>query len=212
MNAARSTLGARVSGRRAGQRFDAEHGVATEALIFLGDLDPEAIGPNIVHATHYEPTPVAELAPLLAHVPFPLRGATFVDVGAGMGRALMLAARYDFRQVIGIEISPALHAIACDNFAGPRPPAERCRDVRLVRADAASYRFPSGPLVAYLYNPFDAALLAKVLDRLATGPPRDLAVLYHTPVHRDVIEAHDAFERVADEPVGAVYRRKGHRV
>lgn len=212
MNAGASTLGARLSGRRAGQRFDAEHGVATEALLFLGDLDPDAIGPNIAHATHYEPTPVGELAPLLAHVPFPLRGATFVDVGAGMGRAVLLAARYDFRQVIGVEISPALHAIACDNLVGRSRVALQCRDVRLVRADAASYRFPRGPLVAYLYNPFDGAVLAKVLDNLADGAPRDLALLYHTPIHRDVIEAHGAFERVAGEPMGTVYRMKGHLV
>ena len=40
-----------MSGRRAGQRFDAMHGVTTEALIFLGELDPEAIGPNLEFAT-----------------------------------------------------------------------------------------------------------------------------------------------------------------
>ena len=49
-----------MAGRRAGQRFDAELGVTTEALIFLGELDPEAIGPSLEHATHYEPTPIAE--------------------------------------------------------------------------------------------------------------------------------------------------------
>ena len=46
------------SGRRAGQRFDAAHGVTTEALIFLGELDPENVGPGIEFATHYEATPI----------------------------------------------------------------------------------------------------------------------------------------------------------
>jgi SAM-dependent methyltransferase len=206
LNEQASSLGAHVSGRRAGQRFDAERGVATEALLFLGDLDPEAIGPNIVHATHYEPTPVGDLAPLLAHVPFALERATFVDIGAGMGRAVLLAAAYPFRQVIGIEVSPALFEIARDNLGRPASVPRRCRDVRVVRADAANWRFPRGNLVAYLYNPFDGTLLGTVLDRLAAEPRREVALLYHTPVYREVVEAHPAFELVADEPMGAVYR------
>ena len=98
----------RISGRRAGQRFDADHGVTTEALLFLGDLDPEAIGPSLAHATHYEPTPVGEVRALLTHVTFDVARATFVDLGSGMGRAVMEAATLPFRQAVGVEISPAL--------------------------------------------------------------------------------------------------------
>lgn len=226
MNADRSTLGARVSGRRAGQRFDAVHGVVTEALLFLGDLDPEAIGPNIEHATHYEPTPVGDLERLLQHVPFALERATFVDLGAGMGRAVFAAARFPFRQVLGVEISPALVAIARDNVknfmraasnvgasgadgAKETQPVLRCRDVRIVRGDAATFRFPQGPLVVYLYNPFDAVLLARVTARLAREQRSELAVLYHTPVERAVLEEHPAFELVAEEPFGVAYVRVG---
>jgi SAM-dependent methyltransferase len=201
-----SRLGARTSGPRAGRRFDADLGVATEALIFLGDLDPEAIGPNIVHATHYEPTPVGDFEPLLDLVPIALEGTTFVDLGAGMGRALLLGARRPFRQVIGVEISPALCEIARENLA--RAPREdlRCRDVRIVRADAAGYRFPRGDLVVYLFNPFDGAVLARVLDRLARDVNRDAALVYHTPVERAVVEAHPAFELAGESAAGAVYR------
>jgi len=72
-----------VSGRRAGQRFDAEHGVTTEALVFLGELDPDAIGPSLEFATHYEPTPVAQAEALLDASPLAPGRATFVDLGAG---------------------------------------------------------------------------------------------------------------------------------
>ncbi len=210
MNDRPSNLGARVSGRRAGQRFDAQHGVSTEALLFLGDLDPEAIGPNIVHATHYEPTPVGDLERLLALVPLSLERAAFVDLGAGMGRALFLAARHPFRQAIGVEISPALCEIARENVGKIPRESLRCRDVRIVRADAAAYRFPRGDLVVYLYNPFDGAVLGTVLDRLAARPAGDVALVYHTPVERAVVEAHPAFELTAESPAGAVYRlRRG---
>jgi SAM-dependent methyltransferase len=204
-----STLGARASGPRAGRRFDAEHGVATEALIFLGDLDPEAIGPNLEHATHYEPTPVGDLQPLLDMVPIRLDGTTFVDLGAGMGRALLLAARLPFRQAIGVEISPALCEIARDNLANVSRAQFRCRDLRVVCADAATYRFPRGDLVVYLYNPFDGSVLAEVLDRLARGPAREVVLVYHTPVAREVVESHPSFELAAESATGAVYRLAG---
>ncbi len=206
MNDRPSTLGARTSGPRAGRRFDADLGVTTEALIFLGDLDPEAIGPNIVHATHYEPTPVGELAPLLELVPIALAGTTFIDLGAGMGRALMLAARLPFRQAIGVEISPALCEVARENLAKLPRDGLRCRDLRIVRADAAAYRFPRGDLIVYLYNPFDGAVLADVLDRLARDATGDVALVYHTPVAREVVEAHACFELAAESATGAVYR------
>ena len=203
----KSTLGARVSGPRAGKRFDYDHGVSTEALLFLGDLDPEAIGANIVHATHYEPTPVGELAPLLALVPFALERATFVDLGAGMGRALLLAAAFAFRRVAGVEISPALAAIAAENLARIDRSKLACKDVRVRAGDAAAYRFPGGDLVVYLFNPFDEWLIASVLDRLARfRGRREIAIVYHTPVARAVVEAHPAFELVDENRHGAVFR------
>lgn len=197
----------RISGRRAGQRFDAERNVATEALLFLGDLDPEAIGPSIVHATHYEPTPVGDLDALLELVPLARENATFVDVGSGMGRAVLLAAGHPFRQVVGVEISPALHAIARDNLKAFDRTSLRCRDVRLVRGDAATFVFPSGDLVVYLFNPFDETILARVLERLVTSAGmRDITLVYHTPVARGAIDAHPDFELIAESALGAVYR------
>jgi len=202
----KSTLGARVSGARAGKRFDAERGVSTEALLFLGDLDPEAIGENIVHATHYEPTPVADLAPLLALVPFPLEGATFVDLGAGMGRALLLAAHFPFRSIVGVEISPALATIAAENLTKVDRQPLLCADICVREGDAATYRFPQGDLVVYLFNPFDEWMIANVIERLArSNGKREVAIVYHTPVARGVIEAHSAFELAGEDRHGAVY-------
>ena len=58
----------------------------------------------------------------------------FVDAGAGMGRALLLATRRPFKQIVGIEVSPALAAIARENVERWLHTYEqaRCRDVRVV--------------------------------------------------------------------------------
>lgn len=197
-----------TSGRRSGQRFDAEHGVVTEALLFLGELDPEAIGPAIEDATHYEPTPVYEFSALLRAVPDSLDGFTFVDVGAGMGRVVMLASARPFRQAVGVEVSAALCETARDNLVRWRRAHDdlACKDLRVVCADAAAYTFPKGNLVAYLYNPFGENTLRRIIDALAARTSDACYVLYHTPVHRAVLDADARFELVADLQFGAVYR------
>ncbi|HXP93336.1 MAG TPA: methyltransferase domain-containing protein [Candidatus Binatia bacterium] len=180
--------------------------MTTEALVFLGDLDPGRVGQSVEFATHYEPTPVGDAEALLDAIPRRVEGATFVDIGAGMGRVVFLAARRPFKAVVGIEISPALLQVARDNLARIDDPERLCRDVRLVRADAATYRYPRGALVLYLYNPFRAPVLESVLAR-ASATRRDVVLLYHTPVEREVIERHAGFEIVDDLGFGAVYRR-----
>ena len=195
-----------MAGRRAGQRFDAELGVTTEALIFLGELDPEAIGPAIEHATHYEPTPVADAERLLDASPLAPERATFVDAGCGMGRVVLLAARRPFRQVIGVEISPALAEIARDNLRDAHDPRRVARDVRIVRGDASQYAFPRGDLVVYLYNPFGGPVLAAMLAALRAEPGREVALLYHTPLGREIVDADGGFTVVEELPFGTVYR------
>lgn len=182
--------------------------MTTEALVFLGELDPERIGPALEWATHYEPTPLAEADALLDAAPLAPSTATFVDLGAGMGRVVLLAARRPFRAVIGVEISPALVEIARENLRDAHDPARVVRDVRIVQSDAAGWAPPHGPLVAFLYNPFGGPVLDGVLDRLAAHPA-PVALLYHTPVERESIAAHPVFAPVADLGFGAIWVKNG---
>lgn len=194
------------SGKRSGQRFDAQNGIVTEALIFLGELDPEAIGDALADATHYEPTPLADVDAILGSIDGPIERFTFVDAGAGMGRMLMLASLCPFRQIVGIEVSSALCAVARENVDRwlQRRTDLRCRDIRLRTADAADVRLPAGALFVYLYNPFGASTLKRLVDRL-TQRNDELLIAYHTPVHRVVMDEHPALRRIVDLPFAAVY-------
>ena len=133
--------------------------------------------------------------------------STLVDVGAGLGRVVLHAARRPYRQIVGIEISPALVEIAKDNRAAYRGEL-LCRDIRLVRADAAGFPFPRGNLVVYLYNPFNARVLGPMLDRLASDGRREVVLLYHTPLERATIDAHPGFELIGDLGFGLIYRSR----
>jgi SAM-dependent methyltransferase len=181
-------------------------GVTTEALIFLGELDPEAVGPALEFATHYEPTPVDEANALLDALTRTPERTTFVDLGSGMGRVVLLAAERPYRQVVGVEISPALHEVAKENRSRYPSGRLRCRDIRLVRGDAGSFVFPQGDLAVYLYNPFRAPVVEAVVARLAAHRGA-VALAYHTPLERAAIDAVPAFEPVAAFAFGAVWRK-----
>lgn len=198
------------SGRRSGQRFDAQHGVVTEALIFLGELDPDAIGDALDDATHYEPTPIAQFETMMERLALPFSTFTFVDAGAGMGRVVLLASLRPFKQVIGVEVSPALCETARDNIVRWRRSHAQlgCKDVRIACQDAAAFRFPPGDLLVYLYNPFGEDSVGRLADRLAARAGGDCYVLYHTPVHRAVFDSYARFELVDDLAFGAIYRTR----
>jgi SAM-dependent methyltransferase len=193
--------------RSGGRRFDHHYGVTTHAVLFLTDLDPDAAGDAGAHATHYEAVPVADFRALIAALPqAALPDATFVDVGAGMGRAMILAAEYPFKEVCGIEVSPGLYEVAKENLETARKRGLRCREIRLKRGDARITNYPSGDLVVFLFNPFDAEALRVTLASVANRrDPGETWLLYHTPVERAVIDAMPEWRLVAELPCGVVY-------
>ena len=168
--------------------FDAGLGIRT-----FDALDPAQFGAVGPHAKtrFYAPTAREGLATIFAGIGrLPLEGFTFVDLGSGMGRVVLYAARFPFREVVGVEFSPVFHAIAKENlqtYTGPR----KCPSVRLLHIDATEYTFPSTPLVLYIYNAFERVVVAKILANLETSlreTPRDVVVYYVYPVERDVFE------------------------
>lgn len=132
---------------------------------------------------------------------------TFVDIGAGLGRVAFLAAAHPFKQVVGVEVSPALHEIAKENLARFRNATLRCRDIRFVRADASAWPLPKGDLLVYLYNPFDADAMAAFARRLIDAKDaRRIWVMYHTPAQPDAYKETAAFAAVREFPFGVLYR------
>lgn len=181
--------------------------MTTEATLFLGELDPEALGQSLEYATHYDATPIADFERLIAATTLAPEETTFVDIGCGMGRVVLLAARRAFRQVVGVEFSPALCEVARENLERFAASLRRCRDVRIVCDDAKDYRLPHGALLVYMFNPFHGPVLSAVVDRLAKHSG-ELNVVYHTPLERRFFDENPAFEVVADHPWAVIYRNK----
>ena len=133
---------------------------------------------DLYNTAYYAISP-STLKAALALVPAELDSYTFIDLGCGKGRALLVANQFAFRRVIGVEISPKLCQQARANV-GRHP------RITIVEQDAANFDYPSGPLVIYFYNPFLRPFLKRVLKRIQhqwEKDPRQVFVLSAFPAY-----------------------------
>jgi SAM-dependent methyltransferase len=107
------------------------------------------------------------------------RGDVFIDIGAGLGRVVVQAARRPFDRVIGLELSEELtdraQRYVDEHRSKLRAPVE------LVCGDASTFRFPDDVTVVFLNNPFEGDLLRRCVANLVASldrRPRQLLVLY----------------------------------
>jgi SAM-dependent methyltransferase len=183
--------------------FDARHGVDTGGVIPQSALDVEA--PNWVHGSAYVATGPVDFAAVLA--PFALDYATtsFVDLGCGKGRVLLMAGVLPFARVVGVEYSPRLAGIARDNlqrYRGPRA----AEAISVEICDAICFEYPPGDLVVFMYHPFDEVIMRQVVQALVglTQLRRQrVLVLYFKPVYAAVLDAAEGFKLRHDS---ALYR------
>jgi len=153
--------------------FDLRYGVDTSGLI-----DGRRLASGHVHDLHVHPywaTPPSLLAGALArwseslaNTPYSASDYTLIDIGCGKGRVVMLASDYPFRRVVGVELSPALAAIAQQNLVKWKQSPHLSNDLVVLHADALEVPFPATPVLVYVFNPFDAHVTQLLLDRLQT--------------------------------------------
>jgi SAM-dependent methyltransferase len=178
--------------------FDAAHGTDTAAVLVGRELGPVATrGGHLV--VHYETTSEVAIRLPLDSLGADLSGFTFVDLGCGKGKPLLVAATYPFRRLVGVDVSPACIAVARRNVARYRPAPTDPARVELLVGDAEDFVFPEGPLVVYLYNPFPGAVLARVvanLDASLRAQPRPCAVIYVNPPDLAALATSELFERL----------------
>lgn len=109
---------------------------------------------------------------------------TFIDLGCGKGRALLLASRYPFQHILGVELDPTLAAVADANLRTFQAPWQQSHSLEARHADATTVLYPPTPIVLYLYHPFLAPVLKQVLrhlERSLQQHPRELWLVYINP-------------------------------
>ena len=163
----------------ASKRFDRVLSVDTAGSLQLEYLTIE--GPNANHGTEAVSTSSKSFDWMLKNIPRPLSDSTFIDIGCGKGRTLILSRSYGFHQAIGVEFALELAETAQRNLVTIN------RDIpggaSVVHQDAAQYEFPRGSLFAswkerkpvtaalkQVYRAKDAETARQKLDEFDAGP------------------------------------------
>ena len=170
--------GVRTSGLVAGRHLRSGHAHDRHATAYFG------VAPSVFHAL---------VSRWRSFRPAGLEQTTLIDIGAGMGRAVLLAAELPFRQVIGVELHPTLVRIARRNVNAWRKAGRAHAPVRIVERDAVDFELPQGPCVAFLFNPFGAVVMRRwlrAITRAFSARPRELDILYVNNEQDGVLEEH----------------------
>jgi hypothetical protein len=205
----RDSTPARRRSRYGDMEYDWEQRVNTTA----GSVDWRT---RLLGAFHspYQPTDPALFREMMAALPIDFREFTFIDIGSGKGRALLLASEHPFRRIIGIELIAELHRAARENIAAYKSATQQCPEIRAVCADACAFEPPDEPLVLYLFNPLPEVSLREVIGRLEkslTRSPRPVWVVYHNPTLDSTLAAGGVLERIQESPQYSIYRARGVR-
>lgn len=158
-------------------RFDRRHGVDTHLDVALSDLRIDS--PNKHLGKRYHATPPVSFRRILHRLRIDFADYTFIDMGSGKGRTLLLASDLPFKRVIGVEFGEELHRHAQRNIQLYKA-GHGARSVSL-HMDATQFVFPDGPLVIYLFNPFHGAVLRQVLANIvqaASTSKRKIFIVY----------------------------------
>jgi SAM-dependent methyltransferase len=181
--------------------FDEENGTDTSGEMVFHELRSGLKAD--AYATGYLGCEPSVLRYVLAKIPDRDK-ASFVDFGCGKGRAAIVASEFEFRAVIGVELSPRLSAIATSNakvIAQKFP--NRC-EIDIIQGDATQFDFPQGVSVIYMYHPFERPIMKKVVrscEKALSKDGREIWIVYQRPIFGSLIDRSPRFDRYLAETI-----------
>jgi SAM-dependent methyltransferase len=187
--------------------FDQKYGLDTSGFIPLSALDVTA--ESWVFGGAYQAVGAdVDFGSVLANLALPYEQFTFIDLGSGKGRAVLLASTLPFRKVVGVEFSQALHQVAEENLRRWPEGARKCRQIVLECMDAREYRLPDESFVLFLYNPFGPPIMEQVIANVRAAHARSpgrIVVLYFTPKHAALWDRVEFLTKAQTGPGYSIY-------
>lgn len=181
--------GTDTSGLLPGTRIAAGTGLAPEDLTaYYG------VAPSILHGVI--DLWLRECAPQQA-----VERTVFLDVGAGKGRAMLLASQYPFLRVEGVELNPELAAIAAQNISlwQTSENTESLAPIILHHGDATRHPLPEEPVFAYLFHPFEEKLLRRFVRHVHASVrrhARPFDLVYVNAEHDSLLDRNPGLKRL----------------
>lgn len=108
---------------------------------------------------------------------------TFVDLGSGKGKALLIAGMLPYARVVGVEIDSGLSTVARRNAERFRH-RRRAGVIETVTASAADWAVPDDACVVFMHNPFFGETFRNAMANVFASydrNPRELHIVYQFP-------------------------------
>ena len=118
----------------------------------------------------YQHSPSKQIWEILSELDILYRDYFFVDYGSGLGNVLFIATIFPFKRIMGVEISQKLHAEAKMNIAEYQDNRRESK-IECYSIDARDFEIPDGNVVFFIFNPFGAKIMEKVIERIKKGIP-----------------------------------------
>lgn len=111
----------------------------------------------------------------------------FVDIGSGKGRAVFVAEYCGYNQLTGIELGPELIEDARQN-TNRYLLKRKESSIEFILANTLDYNFADRPTVYFLFNPFNAEILMRVLEKIKASTTSETWFVYMNPLFRKVFD------------------------
>lgn len=188
--------------------YDKEFGTDTGGFIDQTRIRPN---PQLIQSN---PALVEQIHPYIGTQPSTVRNTlikipnisnyTFVDIGCGKGRPLLVASEFPFKNIIGIEISSPLTKKALRNAEIIKKRFPNRTNISVLNENAASYNSPSDYLVIFFYHAFGRDLFKTFIaniERQLSNTIQHVFIIYVNPVNGDVIDESKNFIRFMAEKI-----------
>jgi hypothetical protein len=110
--------------------FDCSYGTDTAVIVRVGGLAIPDGKPE--HTNPYEAVMPGVVDAMIRELGIAYEKFFFEDIGAGKGRALLLASRFPFEGVLSIELSERLTLMALDNIRIFKDERQKCRSIHAI--------------------------------------------------------------------------------
>ena len=145
-------------------------------------------GNNLAHASIYQGCNYYILEKAFNYLQSIHENKDVTDFGCGKGRALVVAAQFDFKKIVGIDFAKGLCELAKENVLKNQV---RFPDAKfnIVCEDAAIYKIEKDQTVFFFFNPFDEVVMLKVVKNILSSlkeTERKIYIIYANPVHKEI--------------------------
>jgi cyclopropane fatty-acyl-phospholipid synthase-like methyltransferase len=164
-----------------------------------GLISTEDLGISHNESIHYLPSHYRHIVAILNKLPVDKKNSTLLDYGCGKGRVIITAASYQYKKIIGVELSNLIN-VAKNNI--DKMKHRNTINIELKQCDAIDFNVPPYVNIIYFFNPFIGSILENVTRNIYASyieTPRKIYIIYFNNCHFEKIIDHESWLTKIDQ-------------